>query len=74
MCKQTGGIQTTFYSVLVTLRDFDDKKWQISRVCSDLELVANADEAQFASLLFGVLGGVWVLKQLSDKFVFGLAH
>lgn len=37
---------------------------------TDLELVANADEAEFARLLFGVLGGVGVLKQLSNKFVF----
>lgn len=41
---------------------------------SDLELVANADEAEFARLLFGVLGAVGVLKQLSHKFVFGLTN
>lgn len=29
---------------------------------SDLELVANADEAEFSGLLFGVLVGDWVLK------------
>lgn len=37
---------------------------------SDLELVANADEAEFSRFLFGVLGGAGVLKQLSNKFVF----
>lgn len=41
---------------------------------NDLELVANADEAEFARLLFGVLVGDWVLKQLSNKFVFRFRH
>lgn len=29
---------------------------------SDLEFVAHTDEAEFAGLLFGVLGGIGVLK------------
>lgn len=43
-------------------------------VLSDLELVADADEAEFARLLLRILGAVGVLEKLPDKFVFGLAH
>lgn len=41
---------------------------------SHLKLVANADEAKFARLVFRILCTVGVFKQLSNKFVFGLAH
>lgn len=41
---------------------------------ADLELVADADEAQFAGLLLPVLAAVGVLEELADKLVFGLAH
>lgn len=44
------------------------------RVLTDLEFVANADEAEFTRFLFGVLGGAGVLKQLANKFVFWFTH
>lgn len=39
-----------------------------------LEFVANADEAEFPRLLFGILDAAGVLKQLSNKFVFGFTY
>lgn len=40
----------------------------------NLEFVANADEAEFPRLLFGILDAAGVLKQLSNKFVFGFTY
>jgi hypothetical protein len=39
-----------------------------------LEFVADADEAEFACLLFRVLGVVGVLKEIPDEPVFRLTH
>lgn len=41
---------------------------------TDLELVADADEAEFSRLLFDVFAVVGVLEELSDEAVLGLAH
>lgn len=39
-----------------------------------LEFVAHTDKAEFASLLFGVLAVVGVLKKLPHKLILGLTH
>lgn len=43
-------------------------------ICPHLEFVADADEAEFAGLLFRVLGVAGVLKEIPDKPVFRLTH
>lgn len=49
-------------------------KRQLIKIRPHLEFVADADEAEFAGLLFRVLGVAGVLKEIPDKPVFRLTH
>lgn len=59
-----------YYGGFVFFTTLCDKR----RNHTDLEFVSHTDETEFARFLFGVLGAAGVLKQRSNKVVFGLTN